>query len=138
MLTQVCIECLTAKMPFSTKMWLEKLYRKRLITSALRKDLLQIDGVYARISKLKYELYHVRKRTDLNYVALGAVMACKDERQRLELEEKEKCYVDEVKRLKAIVVTVVETTLDEKLNLMIFALKTNLMSDLSTHQMSQM
>ena len=109
MLTQVCIECLTAKMPFSTKMWLEKLYRKRLITSALRKDLLQIDGVYARISKLKYELYHVRKRTDLNYVALGAVMACKDERQRLELEEKEKWYVDEVKRLKAIVVTVVET-----------------------------
>ena len=109
MLTQVCIECLTAKMPFSTKMWLEKLYRKRLITSSLRKDLLQIDGVYARISKLKYELYHVRKRTDLNYVALGAVMACKDERQRLELEEKEKWYVDEVKRLKAIVVTVVET-----------------------------
>ena len=96
-------------MPFFTKMWLEKLYRKRLITSALRKDLLQIDGVYARISKLKYELYHVRKRTDLNYVALGAVMACKDERQRLELEEKEKWYVDEVKRLKAIVVTVVET-----------------------------
>ena len=56
MLTQVCIECLTAKMPFSTKMWLEKLYRKRLITSALRKDLLQIDGLYARISKLRYEL----------------------------------------------------------------------------------
>ena len=54
MLTQVCIEWLTAKMSFSTKMWLEKLYRKRLITSALRKDLLQIDGLYARISKLRY------------------------------------------------------------------------------------
>ena len=40
MLTQVCNEWLTAKMPCSTKMWLEKLYRKRLITSALRKDLL--------------------------------------------------------------------------------------------------
>ena len=38
-------------MPFSTKMWLEKVCRKRLITSALRKDLLQIDGLYARTSK---------------------------------------------------------------------------------------
>ena len=46
---------------------------------------------------------------DLNYVALGVVMACKDEGQRLELEEKEKWCVDEVKRLKAIVVTVVGT-----------------------------
>ena len=54
MLTQVCIKWLTAKMPFFTKMWLEKLYRKRLITSALRKDLVQIDGLYARISKLRY------------------------------------------------------------------------------------
>ena len=81
---------------------------KRIDTSALRKDLLQINGVYARISKLKYELYDLRKRTDLNYVALGVVMACKDE-ERLELEEKEKWYVGEVKRLKAIVVTVVGT-----------------------------
>ena len=63
---------------------------KRIDTSALRTDLLQINGVYARISKLKYELYDLRKRTDLNYVALGVVMACKDEGQRLELEEKEK------------------------------------------------
>ena len=63
---------------------------KRIDTSALRKDLLQINGVYARISKLKYELYDLRKRSDLNYVALGVVMACKDEGQRLELEEKEK------------------------------------------------
>ena len=39
----------------------------------------------------------------MNYVALGVVMVCKDEGQRLELEEKEKWYVDEVKRLKAIV-----------------------------------
>ena len=31
MLTQVYIECLTAKMPFFSKMWLGKLYRKRLI-----------------------------------------------------------------------------------------------------------
>ena len=46
---------------------------------------------------------------DLNYVALGVVMAYKDEGQRLELEEKEKWCVDEVKRLKAIVVTVVGT-----------------------------
>ena len=42
-------------------MWLEKVYRKRLITSALRKDLLQIDGLYARISKLRYELYDLKK-----------------------------------------------------------------------------
>ena len=82
---------------------------KRIDTSALRKDLLQINGVYAGISKLKYELCDLRKRTDLNYVALGVVMACKDEGQRLELEEKEKWYVGEVKRLKAIVVTVVGT-----------------------------
>ena len=71
------------------------MYRKRLITSALRKDLLQIGGLYARISKLRYELHDFRKRTDLNYVALGVVMACKDVGQRLELEEKEKWYVDE-------------------------------------------
>ena len=82
---------------------------KTIATSALRKDLLRINGVYARISKLKYELYDLRKRTDLNYVALGVVMACKDEGQRLELEEKEKWHVGEVKRLKVIVVTVVGT-----------------------------
>ena len=91
-------------------MWkLEKVYRKRLITSALRKDLLQKDGLYARISNLRYELYDLRKRIDLNYVALGVVMACKEEGQRLELKKKGKWYVDEVRRLKAIVVTVVWT-----------------------------
>ena len=37
----------------------------------------------------------------------GTSMACKDQGQRLELAEKEKWCVDEVKRLKAIVVTVV-------------------------------
>ena len=109
MLTEVCIEWLTAKMSFSTKMWLEKVYRKRLIISALRKDLLRIDGLYARISKLRYELYDLRKRIDLNYVALGVVMACKDEGRRFKLKKKEKWYVDEVKRLKVIVVTVVWT-----------------------------
>ena len=51
---------------------------KTIDTSALRKDLLQIDGVYARISKFKYALYELTKRTDLNYVALGVVMACKN------------------------------------------------------------
>ena len=90
MRTQVCIKWIMAKIPLSTKMRLEKVYRKRLITSALRKDLLQIDGLYARISRLRYELYDLRKRIDLSYVALGVVMACKDEGQRLELEEKEK------------------------------------------------
>ena len=41
-----------------------------MITSALRKDLLQRDGLYARISKLRYELFDLRKRIDWNYVAL--------------------------------------------------------------------
>ena len=82
---------------------------KTIDISALRKDLLQIDGLYAGMSKLRYELYDLRKRIDLNYVALGVVMACKDQGQRLELEEKEKWCVDEVKRLKAIVLTVVGT-----------------------------
>ena len=36
-------------------------------------------------------------------------MACRDEGQRLELKEKEKWYVDEVKRVKAMVRTVVWT-----------------------------
>ena len=45
----------------------------------------------------------------MDYVALGFVMACKSEGRTLELEEKEKWCVDEVKRLKAIVVTVVGT-----------------------------
>ena len=45
----------------------------------------------------------------MNYVALGVVMACKDEWQRLELQKKEKWYVGEVKWLNAIVVTVVGT-----------------------------
>ena len=40
----------------------------------------------------------------MNYVTLGVVMACKDEGQR-----KEKWHVDEVKTVKAIVVTVVGT-----------------------------
>ena len=72
MLTQVCIEWLTAKVPFSTKMWLENLYRKRLIISALRKDLLQTDGLYARTG-LSYVLcamcYVLYARTGLSYVA---------------------------------------------------------------------
>ena len=45
----------------------------------------------------------------MNYVALGVVMACKNEGRTLELKEKEKWCVDEVKRLKAIVVTVFGT-----------------------------
>ena len=45
----------------------------------------------------------------MNYVALGVVMACKNEGRTLELERKEKWCVDEVKTLKAIVVTVVGT-----------------------------
>ena len=45
----------------------------------------------------------------MDYVALDVVMACKDEGQRLELEEKEKWCMDEVKKLKAIIVTVVGT-----------------------------
>ena len=76
-----------------------------LITSALRKDLLQIDGVYARISKLRYELYDFKKEDW--FELCGTCVACKDEGQRLELKEKEKWYVDEVKRVKAIVGTVV-------------------------------
>ena len=43
MLTQVHTGCLTAKMLSSIKLWLENVYRKQLITSAIRKDLLQID-----------------------------------------------------------------------------------------------
>ena len=88
-------------------MWLEKVYRKRLITSALRKDLhvLQIDGLYARISKLRNELYNL-KNEDW-FELCGTYMACRDEGQRLDLKEKEKWYVDDVKRVKAIVGTVV-------------------------------
>ena len=88
-------------------MWLEKVYRKRLITSALRKDLLQIDALYARISKLRYELYDLKKEDW--FELCGTCVACKDEGQRLELKEKEKWYVDEVKTVKAIVGTVVWT-----------------------------
>ena len=58
---------------------------------------------------LRYELYDLRKRIDLNCLALGVVMACKNKGRTLELEEKEKWCVDEVKRLKVIVVTVVGT-----------------------------
>ena len=88
-------------------MWLEKVYRKQLITSTLRKDLLQIDGLYARISKLRYELYDLKKKDC--FELCGTCVACKDEGQKLELKEKEKWYVDEVKRVKAIVGTVVWT-----------------------------
>ena len=84
-------------------MWLEKVYRKRLITSTSRKDLLQIDGLYARISKLRYEFYDLKK-TDC-FELCGTCVACKDEGQKLTLKEKEKWYVDEVKRVKAIVGT---------------------------------
>ena len=57
-------------------MWLEKVYRKQLITSALRKDLLQIDGLYARISKLRYELYDLKKKDC--FELCGTCVACKD------------------------------------------------------------
>ena len=74
-----------------------------MITSALRKDLLQIDGLYARTSKLRYGLYDLRKEDC--FELCGTCVAYKDEGQRLELKEKEKWYVDEVKRVKAIVGT---------------------------------
>ena len=73
------------------------------ITSTLRKDLLQIDGLYARISKLRYELYDLKKKDC--FELCGTCVACKDEGQKLELKEKEKWCVDEVKRVKAIVGT---------------------------------
>ena len=91
-------------------MWLEKVYRKRLITSALRKDLLQIDGLYAKISKLRYESHDLKKEDW--FELCGTCIACEDEVQRLELEEKEKWYVDEVKRAKAIVGTFFGTRQD--------------------------
>ena len=81
------------------------MYRKRLITSTLRNDLLQIDGLYGRISKLRYESYDLEKEDW--FELCGTCMACKDEGQRLELKEKEKWYVDEMKRVRAIVGTVV-------------------------------
>ena len=55
MLTQVYTGCITAKM-LSIKLWLEKVYRKQLVTSAIRKDLLQIDGLYSRICNNNSEL----------------------------------------------------------------------------------
>ena len=88
-------------------MWLEKVYRKRLIASALRKDLLQTDGLYSRISKLRYELYYLKKEDW--FKLCGTCMASKYEGQRLELEKKEKWYADEVNRVKAIVGTIVWT-----------------------------
>ena len=72
-----------------------------MITSALRKDLLQRDGLCARISKLRYESYDLKKEDW--FELCGTCMACKDKGQRLELKEIEKWYVDEVKRVKAIV-----------------------------------
>ena len=81
------------------------MYRKRLITSTSRKDLSQIDGLYGRISKLRYESYDLEKEDC--FELCGTCMACKDEGQRLELKEKEKWYVDEMKRVRAIVGTVV-------------------------------
>ena len=72
-----------------------------------RKDLLQIDGLYAKISKLRYELYDLKKEDC--FELCGTCVVCKDEGQRLELKEKEKWYVEEVKTVKAIVATVVWT-----------------------------
>ena len=72
-----------------------------------RKDLLQIDGLYAKISKLRYELYDLKKEDC--FELCGTYVACKDEGRRLELKEKEKWYVDEMERVKAIVGTVVST-----------------------------
>ena len=57
-----------------------------MITSALRKDLLPADGLYARICKLRYELYDLKKEDW--FKLCGTCMASKDKEQRLELEEK--------------------------------------------------
>ena len=62
---------------------------------------------YSRISKLRYELYDLKK--EHWFELCGTCVACKDEGQRLELKEKETWHVDEVKRVKAIVGTVVWT-----------------------------
>ena len=59
-----------------------------MITSALRKDLLPADGLYARICKLRYELYDLKKEDW--FKLCGTCMASKDKGQRLELEEKKK------------------------------------------------
>ena len=114
MLTQVSInEWLTERPKClfgSTKIWLEKVYRKRLITSTLRKDLLQIDGLYGRISKLRYESYDLEKEDWFELCGTSTWWRDpQDEGQRLELKEKEKWYVDEMKRVRAIVGTVVWT-----------------------------
>ena len=71
-----------------------------MITYALRKDLLQTDGLYARISKLRYELYDLKKEDW--FKLCGTCMASKDEGQRLELEEKEKWYADEATRTRLL------------------------------------
>ena len=42
-------------------------------------------------------------------MSLGGVLACKDEGQGLKLEEKEKWYLDEVERPKAMIEAIVET-----------------------------
>ena len=65
-----------------------------MITSATRTDLLQIDGLYARISKLRYESCDLRKEDW--FKLCGTCMAYKDEGQRLGLSlvqerEKERC-----------------------------------------------
>ena len=57
-----------------------------MITYALRKDLLQTDGLYARISKLRYEFYDLKEEDW--FKLCGTCMASKDKGQRLELEEK--------------------------------------------------
>ena len=51
----------------------------------------------------------MEKRTDLNYVSLGSVLACKDEGRGLKLEEKEKWYLDEVERLNGMIEAIVGT-----------------------------
>ena len=66
-----------------------------------------MDYIYARISKLRNELYDLKKMDC--FELCGTCVARKDEGQRLELKEKEKWYVDEVKRVKAIVGAVVWT-----------------------------
>ena len=42
-------------------------------------------------------------------MSLGGVLACKDEGQGWKLEEKEKWYLDEVERPKAMIEAIVET-----------------------------
>ena len=90
--------------------WYAKVLKSRYITIGIRCDLQKIDRLYSTLARLKFEIYNLRKKADVEYTAVCSVVtAFKDEKTRLVLEEKDKCIGLQLAAIKRNVDDIVES-----------------------------